>query len=90
MIELRNYQDKSFAALGQTTTKEFIQIVIIMNKYRFVSSSGPPLLKCMRLQPQQIVHGSAQQAVRFRLHREGAAHRTTHPSPILELLIQML
>ena len=44
----------------------------------------------MRLQPQQIVHGSAQQAVRFRLHREGAAHRTTHPSPILELLIQML
>ena len=44
----------------------------------------------MRLQPQQIVHGSAQQAVRFRLHREGAAHRTTQPSPIRELLIQML
>ena len=41
MIELRNYQDKSFAALGQTTTKEFVQIVIIMNKYRYVTL--PPL-----------------------------------------------
>ena len=45
MIELRNYQDESFAALGQTTTKEFVQIVIIiMNKYRYVTLPPPDLL----------------------------------------------